>query len=99
MFKTQADFSNTVDPAPGKFVTDAGVALNASFNLWAGDFTTGGDDCRGMSSNPWTSWSSAYNGLILAVGTGFVSNSWFSAPTPLASSACNGSLRLMCITK
>ena len=97
VFKTQAAFSNGVDPAPGKFVTDSGTALTAPSYVWAGDVTTGGDDCRGMSSNPWTSGSSAYNGLILTVGTGFVSNAWFSASTSLGN--CNATLRLMCITK
>ena len=97
VFKTQAAFSNGVDPAAGKFVTDSGTALTATSYVWAGDVTTGGDDCRGLSSNPWTSGSSAYNGLILTVGTGFVSNAWFSASTSLGN--CNVTLRLMCITK
>ncbi len=99
VFKTQADFSNGADPAPGKFVTDAGVAFSAPFFAWAGDFTTDpdGKDCRGSSLSPWTDGTNVYDGRYFAVGTSSASGSWFSAAT--GTTPCNTASQLMCITK
>ena len=99
VFKTQAAFSNGADPAPGKFVTDAGVAFSAPFFAWAGDFTTDpdGKDCRGSSLSPWTDGTNVYDGRYFAVGTSSASGSWFSAAT--GTTPCNTASQLMCITK